>query len=205
MGDDLPVVDLGTGRKAVTVYIGDETNCAILDNGSTKCWGRNSFGQLGLGDIFDRGDTAGEMGDNLPTINLGTGRTALSISVGGNHVCALLERGTVKCWGGNDYGQLGIGDEGHRGDGEGEMGDNLPAVDLGTGRTAVSISTGEFHSCAVLDDWQTVTCWGKNVYGTLGQGSTTNRGVNGGEMGDALEPVDLTGDISVCEVSAHQG
>ncbi|MBW2258617.1 MAG: hypothetical protein JRI25_29065 [Deltaproteobacteria bacterium] len=49
--------------------------------------------------------------------------------------CALLDDKTVKCWGYNDGGLLGLGDEETRGDEEGEMGDDLPTLDLGTGRT----------------------------------------------------------------------
>ena len=44
--------------------------CAVLDNASLKCWGKNDSGQLGLGDDSTRGDVSGEMGDNLPAISL---------------------------------------------------------------------------------------------------------------------------------------
>jgi len=66
----------------------------------------------------------------LPTVNLGTGRTATSIDAGDYHTCAVLDNASVKCWGNNDYGQLGIGNTTHMGDGSGEMGDNLNAIDL---------------------------------------------------------------------------
>ena len=56
--------------------------CAILDDDSLKCWGSGYNGILGLGDTEIRGDDANEMGDNLPTVDLGTGRTATSVSVG---------------------------------------------------------------------------------------------------------------------------
>ncbi len=72
------------------------------------------------------------MGDDLPPIDLGTGRTAAAISAGDVHSCALLDDSTVKCWGHNDLGQLGQGSTTWLGDGPGEMGDDLPAVDLGT-------------------------------------------------------------------------
>ena len=73
-----------------------------------------------------RGDGAGEMGDNLPSVDLGSGRSAKFIAAGGDHTCAILDDGSVKCWGRNDYGQLGYGDTQNRGDGAGEMGDTLP-------------------------------------------------------------------------------
>ena len=54
------------------------------------------------------GDNSGEMGDNLPAVDLGTGRTATAISIGSQHTCALLDNVSVKCWGFNDVGQLGL-------------------------------------------------------------------------------------------------
>ena len=74
------------------------------------------------------------MGDNLPAVNLGTGRMAKAISAGGSHTCAVLDDGFVKCWGRNE-GRLGIGYLNNRGDDPYEMGDKLPLVGFGTGRT----------------------------------------------------------------------
>ena len=190
MGDDLPAIDLGTGRTAVSLVAGRSHACARLDNGAVKCWGQNFYGQLGLGDTFYRGDELGEMGDALPAVDLGTGRTALSLALGANHTCARLDNGTVKCWGLNFKGQLGLGDDLRRGDASGEMDDNLPAVDLGTGRTAVSLITGDSHTCALLDD-DTVKCWGQNSRGQLGLGDSLDRGDLRRQMGDDLRAVDL--------------
>ena len=121
----------------------------------------------------------------------GSGRGAAAvITAGDEYSCARLGNGTVKCWGLNFYGQLGQGDTSYRGDGPGEMGNNLAPIDLGTGRTATAITAGRDHTCAVLDDGA-VKCWGHNVYGQLGQGDDTSRGDNAGEMGDNLAPVDL--------------
>ncbi|MCP4756161.1 MAG: hypothetical protein GY866_35310, partial [Proteobacteria bacterium] len=69
---------------------------------------------------------------NLPSVDLGTDRTAEELALGEDHTCALLDNGAIKCWGRNDYGQLGLGDTNHRGDESGEMGDDLPSVDLGS-------------------------------------------------------------------------
>jgi len=185
MGDNLPAVNLGTGYTVLAVGQSGNHNCAILNGGIVKCWGYNGFGNLGLGDNIDRGDNVGEMGDNLPAVPLGTGKTAVAIAVGGAHTCALLNDGSVKCWGYNSYGQLGLGDTVDRGDNPGEMGDNLPAVNLGTGKTAVAIGVGGSTSCALLNDGK-LKCWGNNDFGALGQGDTVYRGDNPGEMGDAL-------------------
>ncbi len=180
MGNALTIVDLGSGRSALSITAGWSHTCALLDDGSVKCWGYNSFGQLGQGDTGFRGDRPGELGDALPPIDLGTGRTATAIEAGLDHTCALLDDRSVKCWGWNHYGQLGLGDRDTRGDQSGEMGDALLPIDLGTGRTATAITAGGALSCALLDDG-TVKCWGLR-----------DRGDGPGEMGDAL-PVSPVG------------
>ncbi|MDP9463854.1 MAG: fibronectin type III domain-containing protein, partial [Actinomycetota bacterium] len=190
MGNNLAPVDLGAGRTASAITAGSEHTCAVLDDGTVKCWGLNLFGQLGYGDTNHRGDDGGEMGDNLAPVDLGAGRTASAITAGGLHTCALLDDGTVKCWGRNSSGQLGYGDISLRGDGAGEMGDNLAPVDVGAGRTAVAIIAGGAHTCALLDDG-TVKCWGLNGDGQLGQSDNDNRGDGSDEMGDFLHPTDL--------------
>jgi alpha-tubulin suppressor-like RCC1 family protein len=200
MGAALPTVDLGPGRTATAVAgIGGYT-CALLDNGSVKCWGESDNGELGLGTRRDRGDQPGEMGAALPAVDLGTGRTATAISAGGQHSCALLDNGSVKCWGRNSLGQLGQGDTTNRGDSAiagHQMGNSLLAVDLGTGAIATAISAGEVHTCAVLNIGAVkglVKCWGSNGSGQLGQGDTTNRGDSataGHQMGNSLLAVDL--------------
>lgn len=169
MGDRLLPVDLGTNNTAMQIDTGAMHSCALLNNGNVKCWGYNNYGQLGLGDTSTRGDSANEMGDYLANIDLGTGRTAIQISVGGYHTCAILDNQKLKCWGANFSGQLGLGDSDNRGDSNNEMGNNLPYIDLGQGRTASKIITGEFHSCAILDN-ESVKCWGHNYYGQLGLG-----------------------------------
>ena len=183
----LPLVDLGSGRTAKSVSAGGSHTCAVLDNSGVKCWGGNAAGQLGLGDAAGRGSQGGQMGDDLPAVDLGSGRSAKAVAAGENHTCALLDNNRVKCWGDNQFGQLGLGDTASRGSAAGQMGDNLPAVDLGKGRTAQAIATGAAadHTCALLDDGK-VKCWGLNDAGQLGLGDTGNRGDQGGEMGDAL-------------------
>jgi alpha-tubulin suppressor-like RCC1 family protein len=78
----------------------------------------------------NRGDDPGEMGDSLPAVSLGTEKTAVAITTGALHACALLNDASVKCWGYNYSSQLGTGEDGNRGDQPNEMGDNLPAVKL---------------------------------------------------------------------------
>jgi alpha-tubulin suppressor-like RCC1 family protein len=134
------------------------------------------------------------MGDNLPAVDLGTGSRAVAVSAGALHTCALLDTGAVKCWGEGAYGRLGLGDAKNRGTGPKEMGDALPAVDLGARRTAVAVRAGGYHTCAILDGGG-VACWGRGAEGQLGVGDTKGRGGRPNEMGDALPVVDLGGRV----------
>jgi alpha-tubulin suppressor-like RCC1 family protein len=202
MGDNLPAIDLGTGRTATAISLGGSYTCALLDNASVKCWGYGGNGQLGLGDSNHRGDSPNEMGDNLPTVDLGTGRTATAISLGSTHTCAILDNASVKCWGNNlNSGRLGLGDGNHRGDDANEMGDNLPAVDLGTGRTATAIAAGSYHTCVILDN-ASVKCWG--WWNRIGfyDGESNHRGDAANEMGDNLTIVDLGTGRTATAISA---
>lgn len=184
----LTAINLGTGRYAVSVTVGLYHACAILDNGALKCWGNGQQGQLGLGSTAVLGDGGGEMGDALTAVNLGTGRTAISVHAQNFSTCALLDNGTVKCWGYNVYGNLGQGSVAYLGDNGSEMGDNLSPVSLGTSRTATSLTTGQHHACVLLDNFF-VKCWGQNQVAQLGLGDTINRGDDSGEMGDNLPAV----------------
>jgi alpha-tubulin suppressor-like RCC1 family protein len=164
-----------------------------LNDGSVKCWGDNSGGVLGLGDKNHHGDGPDEMGDNLRTVNLGTNKTAEAIAAGEVHTCAILNDGSVKCWGFNGSGQLGLGDTIGRGAEPTDMGDNLRTVNLGAGKTAKKIAAGGDHTCAILNDGS-VKCWGANSRGALGLGDKNNRGDGSNEMGDNLPTVKLYSD-----------
>ncbi len=175
IGDDetpaaVGTVNLGPGRTATAISGGEGHVCAILDNGTVRCWGgHNAYGQLGYGNTTPIGD------DETPAaagpVDLGPGRTAVAISTGSAYTCAILDNGSVRCWGFNAYGQLGTGDTTRIGDDE--TPGSIPPVDLGPGRTAVAISTGWSHTCAILDNG-TVKCWGNGESGKLGTGNTNN-------------------------------
>jgi alpha-tubulin suppressor-like RCC1 family protein len=190
MGTNLPAVDLGSGRTAKALATGKKHACAILDNDTVKCWGTNTYGQLGSGDTISQ---FYPIIGTYPTVDLGTGRTAKAITAGSFHTCAILDNDTLKCWGFNASGQLGTGSTQNLGDASGEMGDYLLAVNLGTDRTAVAVAASKRgdldYTCAILDD-ATIKCWGANDFGQLGQGDGDNRGDSAGEM-TALAAVNL--------------
>ena len=101
MGDALPMVDLGTGHKAVKIAAGHYVTCAILEDSTLKCWGWAQLnGQPSKGDI---GDQPGEMGDNLPPLSFG-GRKVLNVAIGYLAACASLDDGTIWCWANSSAG-----------------------------------------------------------------------------------------------------
>lgn len=192
MGGNLPTLSLG--GKADTLVAAWSHSCVRMTGGGVRCWGDNPSGGLGLGDTVTRGDQPGTMGGALSDIDLGTSSKVMDLTVGFGHTCASFEDGSVRCWGFNGGGALGLGDALARGDQGGEMGSNLPAVDLGTDVTAVAVTAGNGFSCALVNIPEVdgvVKCWGSNQKGQLGQGDSKDRGDQSSEMGDALPFVDL--------------
>lgn len=140
---------------ASSVSTGSLNSCAVTATGSVSCWGSNRYGQLGVGTT--------DLDLHRPVTVPGLSGVA-SVSVGGEHSCALLLAGTVKCWGHNNRGQLGVG----------TIVDSRTPV-LVPGLTGVvALASGVWHTCAVLGGG-TMKCWGRNNYGQLGDGSLIDR------------------------------
>jgi alpha-tubulin suppressor-like RCC1 family protein len=211
-GSNLPLVNLGTGVLAKQVACGLFHTCVIVLDGRVKCFGRGGEGQLGTESTDNIGDDEGEMGDSLAYTNLGTGRTAVHLSCGMNSCCALLDNGSVKCWGQNNGGVLGQGTEAeYIGNEANSMGDFLPPVDLGTDETATTVEMGGGHVCVILASTGQLKCWGDNTSGQLGIESTVIQvlGLAPGDMGDALPTISFApatvvsvslGSINTCVV-----
>jgi alpha-tubulin suppressor-like RCC1 family protein len=150
--------------STANIEAGNGFSCALLYNGSIRCWGANAAGQLGDGSYVDRWQASWV--DGTPAIVQGIS-SAIQLAVGDAHACALLGDGTVQCWGSHSNGQLGDG-----------------AAASPTGRTtpvkvsgisnAVQISAGRLHTCAVLSDG-TARCWGYNATGQIGDSTTAQR------------------------------
>ncbi len=164
LGDDAVNADKSTpvavalpaGRRAVAISAGNGHSCALLDDGSASCWGRDNVGQLG--------DDALIADKSTPVaVALPVGRRAVAISAGGFHTCAVLDDGSARCSGNDLSGQLG--------DDAVLVSKPTPvAVALPAGRRAVAISAGDIsHSCALLDDGS-ASCWGSDAFGRLGNG-----------------------------------
>ena len=147
----------------------------ILVGGDVKCWGLNDFGQLGYDSTDNKGDEAGEMAA-LGTVNLNA--SAIAITAGSWHTCAILDGGGVKCWGNGNNGRLGYDNSDNKGNAVGDMA-SLGTVNLGT--SALAITAGNRHTCATLDGGG-VKCWGGSGEGQLGYDGTDNKGSAAGEM-----------------------
>ena len=118
--------------------MGMQHACAIMSNGELYCWGRSREGQTARVD-----GQHGKLNVNsMVNVNLGTGRSAVSISCGMLHTCAVLDDGGVKCWGRNNHGQLGYDSTDSKGDAPDEMA-SLGAVNLGA--SAIAIAAGHEH------------------------------------------------------------
>jgi hypothetical protein len=128
-----------------------------------KCWGDNNYGALGTGDPKNRGVVQGDMGNNLPAVNLGTARTAKTVSAGRYATCAILDDDTVKCWGwinqalGIEYATSGPNNA--IGIDASQMGDALPRIDLGPGHSAQLLAVGYYFTCVGRED-ESIRCWG---------------------------------------------
>ena len=171
------LVSLPAGRSAMAVDVGSNTVCAILDDGSMYCWGWNSHGQVG--------NACSPVNQCMPTntpsnvsfpvpynASFPVGWQVIAISTGEYVSCAVINGGSLYCWGSNTNGQLAE----EIGSGYGGNATSIPkAVSLPTGRVAIDVQVGGSGTvCAILDDGS-LYCWGQNSEGTVGDGSTSDR------------------------------
>ena len=173
-----------TGLSGVTaVTAGGDFSCALLAVGTVKCWGDNSYGQLGDG-ITNGASPPAPLGSSNPVqVVVSPGGPPLTgviaVTAGDYHACALLAAGTVDCWGDNDLGEVGNSPStGSQTCNQAPHACSLTPVAVeGVGGVGVlsgvtAISAGVNDSCAVLVTG-TADCWGRNDEGQLGDGSFT--------------------------------
>lgn len=213
-------VDLGIGRKAVSVALGVLHTCVLLDDGSVKCWGKNDKGQLGDGTTTTRSTPAAP-------INTPAGSTAKAIASGRKFSCAIMNDDKLYCWGENtplsktedvptpeqffvgetfksvacaDVHALAVRSDGvvysFGSDSYGRLGRAATSqtVNLGSNEVAETVVANSLRSCATLEGGE-VKCWGNGVNGMLGYGDEDNRGVDGVGMGDNLPYVRNTDNV----------
>ena len=175
----------GSVFTGTPVALGEDHGCVIFDYGNVSCWGDNSKGQLGVGDTTDYATPQ--------SVDLGEGRTALSITAGDYHTCAILDDATAKCWGDNSEGQLGTGNSNDA---------TTPALVSG-GHSYATITAGSQHTCAILDTGA-VYCWGDNSNGQLGDDTTTDKNQPTQIAGTGLQAISLSaGGSHTCLVTSQ--
>jgi len=156
-GQPASVVGLSSG--VVAVAAGEAHTCALTDLGAVRCWGDNLYGALGDGTGWQQRLTP------YPVSGLSSGIRA--IAAGASYSCAITDAGGAKCWGKNQFGELGDGTKAIR---------NSPfdVVGLSSGVSAISLTNYDFdaHTCALVGT--NVLCWGSNQQGELGDGTTTS-------------------------------
>lgn len=167
--------ELVTGIDNATVIVaGYSHSCAALASGEVKCWGWNNR---------DQSSSAAD-GSHIPApVTVPGIQDAIQIAASQFHNCALLGSGEVKCWGYNDFGQLGTGTVG-------VLAGSVynPTAVLGiAGATLVSAAGAS--SCAGLSDGK-VMCWGNNYHGQLGNGTSHQSGTSPAAL---LTPVQVAG------------
>lgn len=189
VGDDenaSEFVAVPLGQKALKVYSGTRYNCALLEDRSVKCWGDNGFGQLGYGHRNNLGDD--ESVDSYGTVPLSNAVVQMDISTISFHTCAVLQNGKLKCWGLNNFGQLGYGHKNNLGDDE--TVDSYGYVPFS--KNILQLATGFQHTCALVGGQQ-VQCWGNNSKGQIALG--TNDIIGDDESADS-SPEIITGGVT---------
>ena len=195
------------GLNGVTqISSGDEFSCALLNNTQAWCWGNNAYGAMG------NGTSGNSWLGPVPVCGSGTGFdcsggnilvNVQKISAGGVHACALMTIGTVRCWGSNYEGQLGIGSApadplNTTPDCDTQVSNScrsLPVI-VSLGDTATDVSAGGAETCALLNGGA-LQCWGYNGVGQIGNGTTDTY------PWSAPSPQDVVGfNLNTDEVSA---
>jgi len=135
------------------IATGEAHSCAVV-GGSIQCWGENGLGQLGVG------STQSALGPVSVAGTSGTATSPYAIAAGDYHTCAVIYGG-VFCWGLNDFGQLGAGSSAYQ--------ENAPTVAILAFSGATAVTTGRYHTCAIINGG--VRCWGDNEWNQLGLGT----------------------------------
>ncbi len=202
IGDDespASVGDINVGGTITQISAGSNITCALLSSGGVRCWGGGytpyglpgiiSYNQSSLGytsyELPGFNWNSDKIGDNetpssVPLVNIGG--TVIQIETGGDHTCALLSSGNVRCWGYQYLGALGYGNGGGAASPAWGWYTIPNAGDVNVGGTVTQISTGAQHTCVLLSDGN-FRCWGFGKNGRLGYGVMSFTGLTDCDFG----------------------
>ena len=149
-------------KAILKVSVGGHFACAIDEDNRGYCWGNSYENATGTGD-----GSYPKVPKRIhkPNGSANWDATFIDISAGMDHTCAIRSSGEARCWGTELYGQLGNG-------GSANQSEKFP-VKVSGNKTWVSIATGKEHTCGINDD-NYMFCWGKNLFGQVGNNSTSN-------------------------------
>lgn len=177
-GSNTPVPSLIAGLDGVKLLVmQDQSNCALRADGTVWCWGANDRGALGRSTSATAHGTDNSAHAAPAAVTGLTG--VVSVSEGSDHVCAVLQGGTVSCWGWNGFTNQPAGCLGHSPTLDPVCVDTISYCSV-TPQWVPGISgarevvVGAWHTCALLSD-DTVSCWGRNVNGVLGHDSAEDK------------------------------
>lgn len=150
------------------ITTGSWFTCAIASNDQAYCWGYNLHGQLGVGNTVNSPAKTAPL--PISQGDIPEGAVPSSITASGRGACITTTALAMYCWGANNNGQVGDGTVVNRTVAAAvQSGDNIQ------GRF-IAASKGDSHTCGIADD-NTAYCWGFNIFGRLGDGTTTTRNV----------------------------
>ena len=162
--DRLSPVAVGGGKTFASLAAGGYNTCGLTSAGVAYCWGNNYFGQIGDGTT---GTAIGDDSANRLTPTAVSGNLEFAaLTVGLAHACGRTAMGKAYCWGNNLYG-------GQIGDGTSSS-NRLSPVAVSGNHSLASLNAGYTHTCGV-ESGGVLWCWGRNVSGELGDGSTSNQ------------------------------
>lgn len=184
-------VSLPSGHGfAVQVVANGDFTCVLFSEGSVSCWGRSPSGETGMGSTTTWGDDSGELPSGRGVLALGG--TAVYLTAGSSHACAILLTGKVQCWGSNGDGQLGVGDLEDVGAEPSRIAQTVGPIRLAD--HALSISAGGFHTCWI-ERGGGGRCIGRGTLGRLGYGNTEDIGDDESSLGSQRLLDYVEGDI----------
>jgi alpha-tubulin suppressor-like RCC1 family protein len=159
---EMPAVALAAGAAHV---------CALAATGEVSCWGRNDVGQLGYGHTES-------IGDDEPAASHGdvdVGGPVVSIAAGEQHTCAILQKGSIRCWGYGGDLALGNGNGKDYTVGDDEVPGEMKDAIIYSNSPFVQLAAGDHHTCMLTQNGA-VKCWGDSPEGALGYGYSTKTG-----------------------------